>query len=64
MRVFVNISNSFKWDFIYITRHFVYHIRILEMIVLHVSTQGKNMIEPTNGKRHVFTFKYVGGRYP
>ena len=33
------------------------------MIVLHFSMQGEDIVEQTNGKCHVFTFKYAREKY-
>jgi ACR3 family arsenite efflux pump ArsB len=42
--------------------HLVSHIGILEMIVLHFSLQGEDMIEHIIDICHVFTFWYAKGK--
>jgi hypothetical protein len=59
---FVNINNLCKWKNIHIMMSRVAHWT-LQLIVLHFSMQRGDIFERTNGKCHVFTFRYLRGRY-
>ena len=59
---FFNISNFPKWKSIYIMSVRI-ALEILDMIVLHFSIQGEDIMEYTNVKYDVFTFMYAKGRY-
>ena len=56
MKLFINISNLYELEFIYIMTFRCSTLEYFKMIVLHFSMQGKDNIEHSNGKCHMFTF--------
>ena len=63
MMSLVNIRDLCKWGKTIYIMTFRMAFAILDMIVFHFSLQGGDVMEHNDGKCHVFTFKYVRGRY-
>ena len=61
MMLFVDNITLLRYKIIMVW-YLAWHIGVLQMIVLRLSMQKKIMIEQIDGKCHVLTFWFPGGR--